>query len=157
MSKNSSRRRRGKFRPAHGNGRPDSAILFKIKQYLRKEWKIPFGQINIEHAIRIARGRCEMLGPLDRNRISHARGLIHTPDIVVTDKSGHPQFIIEQDGRIHESEKQMKKDRARNRHYARASIPCIALSTKEIRSLRMTPARYLDKKMKKTGLTKPTV
>ena len=153
--KSASRKRRGRFRDAPGSGRPDSGIVFKIKQYLRKEWQIPSGQINIEHAVRITRGGCEMLGPLSREGISQAGGLIHTPDIIVTDNDGHPQLIIEQDGRIHESEKQMKKDRARNGHYAHAGIPYIVLNTKEIRSARVIPAKYLDRKMEKTGMRKP--
>ena len=153
--KSASRKRRGRFRDAPDSGRPDSGIVFKIKQYLRKEWQIPSGQINIGHAVRITRGGCEMLGPLSREEISQAGGLIHTPDIIVTDKGGQPQLIIEQDGRIHESEKQMKKDRARNGHYAYVGIPCIVLNTKEIRSARAIPAKYLDRKMEKTGMTKP--
>ena len=133
----------------------DSDILFKIKQYLRKEHQIPFEQIKIEFAVRITRGNCELLGQLDREEISHIQGLIHTPDVIVTDKGDKPLFIIEQDGRIHESEEQMKKDAARGKHYAYASIPCIVLSTKEIRSTGMIPAAYLDREMERIGMTKP--
>ena len=49
----------------------------------------------------------------------------------------------------------MKKDAARNRHYAYAGIPCIVLNTKEIRSTGMIPAAYLDKELEKIGMAKP--
>ena len=133
----------------------DSEILFKIKQYLRKEHHIPFDQIKTEVTIRITRECCEMLGKLDSEEISQIRGLIHTPDVIVTDKDGKPLFIVEQDGRIHESEEQMKKDAARNRHYARAGIPCIVLNTKEIRSAGVTLGAYLDRELEKMEMAKP--
>ena len=116
------------------NRNPDSGIVFKIKQYLRKEHRIPFAQIKTECTVRFTRSGCELLGTLNFEEISRIRGLVHTPDIVATGKDGKPLFIIEQDGRIHEFERLVKKDKMRNRHYAKAGIPYAVLSTQEIRS-----------------------
>lgn len=150
-----SHKRRKNHHDTLDNSRLDSGILFQIKKYLRKEHQIPSDQIKIDHAVRITRGGCKLLGRLRREEISQACGIIHTPDITVTDKGGKPLFIIEQDGRIHESERQMKKDKARKRHYAYAGIPCIVLNTKEIGATGMIPATYLDKELEGIGMVKP--
>ena len=153
MSGSSYRHRRTRQQALH-DGRPDSDVLFKIKKYLRKEYHIPFDRIKIEHAIQITRGHCVMLGRLTREKISQTKGLVRTPDITVTDGNGKPWFIIEQDGRIHESERQVKKDKTRNRHYGYAGIPCIVLNTKKIRAERKKPYIYLDEMMRRIGITK---
>ena len=76
---------------------------------------------------------------------------------MVLDEEGGIWFVIEQDGRIHESEKAAKRDEARNRHYAAAGIPCIVLSTKAIRSEGVSAAEYLDREMAKIlGGAEPT-
>ena len=142
-----------RYRHAQCNGKPDSDILFKIKQYLRKEYHIPFDRIKIEHAIQITRKGCVLLGRLTREEISRIKGLVRTPDIIITDGNGKPWLIIEQDGRIHESEMKIKKDKTRSRHYRYAGIPCIVLSTKKIRSERKKPCVYLDEMMQKMGIT----
>ena len=104
--------------------------------------------------IQITHGHCVMLGRLTREKISQTKGLVRTPDIIVTDGNGKPWFIIEQDGRIHESERQVKKDKTRNRHYGYAGIPCIVLNTKKIRTERKKPYIYLDEMMRRIGITK---
>ena len=148
------KRRRG-FQDALGSVRPDSGAVLKIGQHLGQEGQTPSGQINIEHAAKIARGGCEMLESLGCEGISQTGGLIHAPGIIVTDKNGQPQFISEQDGMIHESEGHMKRDRARNGHYVQAGIPRIVLNTKEIRYARMIHAKYMDRETRKAGVTKP--
>ncbi len=150
IGKGSRHGRRGLYmasRAAEARGRPDSEIVFKIKQHLRKVHQIPAAQIKTEHAIRIYGDGGVVLGPADRRKLSRIRGLVHTPDIVVTDGAGNIRFVIEQDGRAHESEKMTEKDVARNRHYAAAGIPCIVLSTRAIRSAGVTAAEYLDREM----------
>ena len=134
--------------------KPDSDILFKIKKYLRKEHHIPFNRIKIGYAIRITRGRCVILGRLTRAKIAGIRGLVRTPDIIVTDGNGKPWFIIEQDGRIHDSGRQMRKDETRGKHYRYGGIPCIVLNTKKIRTKKKKPGIYLDEMMHKMGITK---
>ena len=144
IGKGSRHGRRGLYmasRAAEARGRPDSEIVFKIKQHLRKVHQIPAAQIKTEHAIRIYGDGGVVLGPADRRKLSRIRGLVHTPDIVVTDGAGNIRFVIEQDGRAHESEKMTEKDVARNRHYAAAGIPCIVLSTRAIRSAGVTGRR----------------
>ena len=149
-----SHKHRKRYRHAQCNGKPDSDILFKIKKCLRKEYHIPFNRIKIEHAIQITRGGCVLLGRLTREKISQTKGLVRTPDIIITDGSGKPQCIIEQDGEIHESERQMKKDKTRSRHYGYAGIPCIVLNTKKIRAERKKPYIYLDEMMRRIEITK---
>ena len=39
--------------------------------------------------------------------------LVHTPDIIITDKNETPKLIIEQDGKIHDDDKIMIKDQKR--------------------------------------------
>ena len=151
---NGSRRKHSKrYRHAQCNGKLDSDILFKIKKYLRKEYHIPFDRIKIENAIQITRKRCVLLGRLTREEISRVKGLVRTPDIIITDGNNKPWLIIEQDGRIHESEMQMKKDKTRSRHYRYAGIPCIVLNTNKIRSARKKPCTYLDEMMQEMGIT----
>ena len=95
-----------------------------------------------------------MLGPANR-KIIRIRG-VRTPDIVVVDEEGKVWFVIEQDGRIHDSKKVAGKDEERNRHYADAGIPCIVLNTRDIRSEGVSPAEYLDQKMAEIlGATEP--
>ena len=65
------------------------------------------------------------------------------------DGEGGIRFVIEQDGRIHESEKAAKRDEARNRHYAAAGIPCIVPSTRAVRSEGVSAAEYLDMGMER--------
>lgn len=128
--------------------RPDSDIIFKIKQHLRKAHGIRAGRIKTEHAIGIPRGgQAVLLGPAKRRKAKLSWGAVRTPDIVVVDGDGGIWFVIEQDGRIHESGKVAKKDEARNRHYAAACIPCIVLRTEAIRSEGVTAAEYLDREM----------
>ena len=136
------------------NDNLDSDILFKIKQYLRKEHHIQFDQIKIDHTIRITEGRCEILRKLTRAQIKRTGGLIHTPDIIVTREDGEPWFIIEQDGKIHDSETHIKKDQTRNQNYKYANIPYIILSSKKIREANMKPGVYLDKMMREIGIIK---
>ena len=150
-----SRKHSKRYRHARCNGHPDFDILFKIKQYLRKKYRIPFDRIKIEHAIQITRKRCVLLGRLTREEISRIKGLVRTPDIIIIDGNGKPWLIIEQDGRIHESEMQMKKDKTRSRHYRYAGIPCIVLNTKKIRFERKKPCTFLDEMMQKMGMTAP--
>ena len=147
-----SRKHSKRYRHAQRNVHPDSDILFKIKQYLRKEYRIPFDRIKIENAIQITRKGCVLLGRLTREEISRIKGLVRTPDIIIIDGNGKPWLIIEQDGRVHESEMQMKKDKTRSRHYRYAGIPCIVLNTKKIRSERKKPCTYLDEMMQKMGI-----
>ena len=153
MSGSSYRHRRTRQQALHGD-KPDSDVLFKIKKYLRKEYHIPFDRIKIEHAIQITHGHCVMLRRLTRDKIAQNKGPVRTPDIIVTDGNGKPWFIIEQDGRIHDSGVQIKKDKTRSRHYSYAGIPCIILNTKKIRSEKKKPCTYLDEMMHGIGITK---
>ena len=144
--KGSGHGRRGLYaaeRAAQRGGRPDSDIIFKIKQHLRKVHRIPADRIKTEHAVRLYKNGGVVLGPANHRN----RGMVRTPDIVVLDGEDKVWFVIEQDGRIHDSKKHAEKDEARNRHYANAGIPCIVLSTSAIRSEGMTAARYLDREM----------
>ncbi len=130
--------------------RPDSDIIFKIRQHLRKAHRIPASRIKTEHAIGIPRGgRAVLLGPARRRKTTLSWGAVRTPDIVVMDEEDGIWFVIEQDGRIHESEKAARRDEARNRHYAAAGIPCIVLSTRAIRSEGVSAAEYLDREIER--------
>ena len=127
--------------------RQDSDVIFKIKQHLRKVHGIPAGQIKTEYAIGISKGGNTVLGPAKRRKSTLAWGAVRTPDIVVVDGDGKIWFVIEQDGRIHESGKVAKRDETRNRHYATAGIPCVIMSTRAIRTEGITAAEYLDLEM----------
>ena len=146
---------RKRSRNEFGDGNPDSDILFKIKKYLRKEHKIPFSQILTECGILFHAGGYELLGTLKPWQIGRIRGLVHTPDVAVTDGAGSLLLVIEQDGRIHESADVEARDRLRNGHYAKAGIPCIALKSSEIRSSRTSMAETLDEGLEKLGMRKP--
>ena len=146
---------RKRSRNGRGNGSPDSDILFKIKQYLRKEHKIPFSQILTECSIRFHASGYRILGTLKPWQIGRIRGLVHTPDVVVIDSAGNPLLIIEQDGRIHESADLAARDGLRNDHYAKAGIPYIVLKSSEIRSSQMCMAKSLDEDLERFGMRKP--
>lgn len=134
-----------------GSVRLDSDILFNIAKHLRRRYGIPQGRIKIEHTIRITGGSAEVLGPMTPEGISYIRGLVHTPDIMVVDGEGKPALIIEQDGRIHDTEEGAERDRRRNSHYEHAGIPFISMKTSAIRSLEVTPAEYLEGEMARLG------
>ena len=143
---------RRRSRNVPGNGSPDSDMVFKIKQYLRKEHRIPFLLILTECSIRFYPDGYDILGTLELWQI---RGLVHTPDITVIDGAGGLLFIIEQDGRIHESADLAARDKRRNGHYAKAGIPYIVLRSSEIRSSGLCMARRLDEELGKIGMKKP--
>ena len=146
-----------RWRPRNesASSNPDSDVIFKIKKYLRKEHKISFSQILTECGIRFRSGRYELLGTLRPWQIGRIRGLVHTPDVAVTDGAGSLLFVIEQDGRIHESADIEARDRVRNGHYAKAGIPCIVLKSSEIRSSRKCMAETLDDGLERLGMRKP--
>ena len=146
---------RKRSRNEFGDGDPDSDIVFKIKKYLRKEHKIPFSQILTECSILFRAGGYELLGTLKPWQIGRIRGLVHTPDVAVTDGAGNLLLVIEQDGRIHESADVEVRDRLRNGHYAKAGIPYIVLKSSEIRSSRMCMAKSLDEDLERLGMRKP--
>ena len=143
---------RKRSRNGRGKESPDSDMVFKIKQYLRKEHKIPFPQILTKCSIRFHANGYKLLGTLKPWRI---KGLVHTPDVAVTDGAGNLRFVIEQDGRIHESADVEARDRVRNGHYAKAGIPCIVLKSSEIRSSRTCMAETLDRELERLGMRKP--
>lgn len=132
-----------------GNAHPDSDILFNIAEHLKRKFKIPRGRIKIEHTIRIAGKHTEVLGQLTPEEISLVRGIVHTPDIMVVDGENKPELIIEQDGRIHESDEYVEKDRRRNSHYQRAGIPFIIMKSSVIKSKNVTPAEYLNSELER--------
>ena len=136
------------------DGRHDSDIIFKIKQYLRKEHKIRASQILIECRILFRAGGYKLLGTRTR-QIGWIKGLVHTPDLAVTDGAGGLLFVVEQDGRIHESADLAARDRLRNGHYAKAGIPYIVLKSSEIRSSRTCMAESLDRDLEGLGMRKP--
>lgn len=125
----------------------DAGVLFQIKQHLVKRFHIPSKHVLIEHTISITDTGCDTLGRLNHFDIAFVRGLKHTPDIIVKDGNDRLVFIIEQDGRSHSSEKQMKKDSKRNKHYDRAGILYIVMNTKNITMMGLTPLRYLDEEL----------
>ena len=127
--------------------RMDSEIIFKIRQHLRKAHRIPASRIKTEHAVRIYKDGYAVLKPARDGRAPRSRGLVHAPDIIVLDDEDRIWFVIEQDGRIHESDKVAKRDEERNHHYAAAGIPCIVMSTKAIRSEGVPAAEYLDREV----------
>lgn len=127
--------------------RMDSDIIFKIRQHLRKAHRIPADRIKTEHAVRIYKDGYAVLKPARDGRTPRSRGLVHAPDIIVLDDEDRIWFVIEQDGRIHESDKVAKRDEERNRHYAAAGIPCIVMNTEAIRSEGVPAAEYLDREM----------
>ena len=146
---------RKRSRNEFNDGGPDSDIVFKIKKYLRKEHKIPFYQILTECSILFHAGGYKLLGTLKPWQIGRIRGLVHTPDVVVTDGAGNLLLIIEQDGRIHESADLAVRDKLRNGHYAKAGIPYIALKSSKVRSSRMCMAQSLDEGLERLGMRKP--
>ena len=146
---------RKRSRSEFGNGSHDSDIVFKIKKYLRKEHEIPFYQILTECSIRFHAGRYELLGTLKLWQIGRIKGLVHTPDVAVTDGVRNLLFVIEQDGRIHESTDVAARDMLRNGHYAKAGIQCIVLKSSEIRSSKTCIAETLDRELERLGMRKP--
>lgn len=139
---------RSRFSNTHKTKNVDSDIIFQVKKYLRKSYQIPPSQIKIE-ALKITKKGCIVLGPLSHFEIAMMPDLIRTPDIIVTNANNKPQFMIEQDGHIHQSKKVIKKDKIRNTHYAQAGLPYIILSTATIKSTGMIPVKYLDTKLEK--------
>ena len=51
---------------------------------------------------------CKIMGKLTYIKISNITKsfLVHTPDIIITDKNETPKLIIEQDGKIHDDDMQ---------------------------------------------------
>ena len=143
---------RKRSRNGRGKDNLDSDIVFKIKKYLRKEHEIPFPQILTECSIRFHAGGYELLGTLKPWQIGRIKGLVHTPDVAVTDGAGNLLFVIEQDGRIHESADVAARDRVRNGHYEKAGIPCIVLKSSEMRSSRKCMAGTLDRELERLKL-----
>ncbi len=128
----------------------DSDILFNIKKYLKKKYQIPINQIKIDHSIKFTAKGYEILGKMNNIEISNTAKLnpVHTPDIIITDKN-KIVLIIEQDGKIHESEKVIKKDYNRNRHYTKAEIPFIIINSEKLRLMKKTCQTYLEEELKK--------
>ena len=133
----------------------DSDIIFKIKLCLIKKYGIRASQILTECSILLRAEGYELLGTLTPRQLRQIKGLIHTPDLVVIDDSERILFIIEQDGKIHNSPDFATKDGQRNDHYSEAGIPCIVLKTPEIRSSKMTTAEFLGRELEKIGIKKP--
>ena len=144
-----------KFRNGLGDERRDSDIIFKIKKYLRKEHKIRFSRILIECRVLFRAGGYRLLGTRKTGQTGWIKGLVHTPDLAVTDGAGGLLFVVEQDGRIHESADLATRDRLRNGHYAKAGIPCVVLKSSEIRSSRTCMAERLDRELERLGMRKP--
>ena len=127
----------------------DSDILFQIKKYLKRKYHIPTNQIKIEHSIKFTDNDYKIMGKLTYIKISNITKsfLIHTPDIIITDKNKIPKLIIEQDGKIHDDDKIVKKDQKRNKHYGKAGIPFIIINSKKLRTLKKTYQVYLDEEI----------
>ena len=138
-----------------GYERHDSDIIFKIKKYLRKEHKIRASQILIECRILFRARGYKLLGPWKTGQTRWIKGLVHTLDLAVTDGAKGLLFIVEQDGRIHESAALTTRDRLRNDHYANAGIPCIVLKSSNIRSSQTCMAESLDRELERLGMRKP--
>ena len=132
----------------------DSDILFQIKKYLKKKYHIPTNQIRIGHSIKFTDNDCKIMGKLTYIKISNITKsfLVHTPDIIITDKNETPKLIIEQDGKIHDDDKIMIKDQKRNKHYVKARIPFIIINSKKLRTSKKTYQVYLDEEIEKTGI-----
>ena len=62
-----------------GDANPDSDMVFKIKQYLRKEHKIPFPQILTECSILFHANVYKLLGTLKPWQIGGSGGLSTPP------------------------------------------------------------------------------
>ena len=137
------------------NGKPDSDIVFKIKQYLRKEYQVDFARIKTDCIIKFTDQGYKLLE--SAGRMAHRRlgGLIHTPDIAITNEHGGLVAVIEQDGRIHDTKKRAEKDEARNRHYINADIPLIVPNSSVIRAEETSLGAYLDREMYRIGIVKP--
>ncbi len=144
-----------KFRNGLGGERLDSDIVFKIKKYLRKEHKIRASQILIECRVLFRAGGYKLLGTHKIGQTEWIKGLVHTPDLAVTDGAGGLLFVVEQDGMIHESAALAIRNRLRNGHYAKAGIPCVVLKSSEIRSSRTCMAERLDRELERLGMRKP--
>ena len=137
------------------NGKPDSDIVFKIKQYLRKEYRMDFARIKTDCTIKFMGRGYKLLEPAGRTARRRVGGLIHTPDIAITDEHGGLVAVIEQDGRIHDTKKHAKRDEARNQHYANADIPLIVLNSSVIRAEETSLGSYLDREMCRIGIVRP--
>ena len=132
----------------------DSDILFQIKKYLKKKYHIPTNQIKIGYSIKFTDNDCKIIGKLTYIEISNIAKsfLMHTPDIIITDKDETPKLIIEQDGKIHDDDKIVKKDQKRNKHYDKAGIPSIIINSKKLKMLKKTYQVYLDEEIEKMGI-----
>ena len=137
------------------SGKSDSDIIFKIKQYLRKEYQVDFARIKTDCTIRFTSRGYKLLEPAGRMVRRRLGGLIHTPDIAITDEHGGLVAVIEQDGRIHDTKKHAKKDETRNRHYRNAGIPLIVLNSRVIRTEATSLSAYLDREMCRIGIARP--
>lgn len=138
------------------NDKPDSDIIFKIKQYLRKEYLIDFARIKTDCIIKFTSQRYKLLKSAGRMAHRRPSGLIHTPDIAIIDEHGRLVAVIEQDGRIHDTKKHAKRDEARNLHYINAGIPLIVLNSSIIRTEGTSLGAYLDMELRRIGILKPT-
>lgn len=138
------------------NDKPDSDIIFKIKQYLRKEYLIDFARIKTDCIIKFTGHGYKLLESAGRMARWRHGCLIHTPDIAIIDEHGVLVAVIEQDGRIHDTKKHAKRDEARNRHYINAGIPLIVLNSSIIRTEGTSLGAYLDRELHRIGIVKPT-
>lgn len=132
----------------------DSDDIFTIVRYLRKRHGIRMFQIKQECTVEFADHGCRICGehmPLRAiTRLARTR-LIHTPDIVVTDRGGEIGLIIELDGKIHETEDVAARDQRRNEHYANFGIPFIVISSSRLKRERKNAFTYLDEEIERIG------
>ena len=131
----------------------DSDVIFSIRQYLVKNYPIRAKQIKIEYIIEFVNKKTKLLEPVSELEKSHLakKHPIRTPDIIVVynNDANKIWFIIEQDGKIHESKKIIKKDKMRNMQYKKANIPLIVLNTKELKSEKKAWYAKLDEEMER--------
>ena len=131
------------------NDKLDSDVLFDIAKYLRKKHHILMSRIKIEYSIKFTHTGYKILDKKTHMEISNIvkKYSVRTPDIIVLDKNKILKLIIEQDGKSHESESQIKKDKKRNNLYTKAGIPFIIISTKQLKSKKKAWHSYLDDKL----------
>ena len=70
------------------------------------------------------------------------------------DKYDNPNLIIEIDGKIHNSEDVIIRDKKRNKHYEEQKIPFIIINTPLLKKKKKNIFEYIDEEMEKAGWTR---
>ena len=142
------------MRPLRLDGAPDAQRLAMLRQTLTNLGIRPDSMLT-EHPILIDRITYEAsLGWPGMGYDIKQTHIVHVPDITILGKNGIA-CIVELDGSIHDTRSGRRKTERRDRDYADARIPHIALNMADLEELGDTWADYLRAALVRRGILQP--